>query len=89
MATIEIGTWSSRCGSCHGDALPSETGHYSKVGYGPHGPGCGEEWTAVYLTTLWASDEVMRENIETNYPNLNGLPFVGYPFDDTVKSKEN
>lgn len=49
MATLEIGTWSSKCLECNGGADPNEKTHKTLMGYGVKEgeKGCGVKWDTV------------------------------------------
>ena len=80
MVTIVINRSESYCSRCRKDgnpygALPYEDGHYTYVGWGGSGDGCGAPWTAV--STDYAGREF--DTIGRHYfgfDNLRGLPVV-------------
>jgi hypothetical protein len=101
MATIEIGSFSSKCGNCGKSASPSDDGHTTIYGYGPENgsPGCGEPWTAVSMEQvicLPTEPRKFKPLIGMVFENLRGLPMVGmgttpdmkYPNDEQLNSFE-
>ena len=69
MATLAIGSTISRCGSCGFGAMMTETGHYTRVGWGvePGTEGCGEEWDRAVLTYFYPESKRLVASIENSW----------------------
>jgi hypothetical protein len=82
MATLEIGSSDSYCGSCAqngktSNAKMTESGHYTLLGYGPDNgqPGCGEKWDhVVFPYVIDGTRESIIEGFKKNCPNLADIP---------------
>jgi len=79
MATVRIGRSWSYCEDCKRGAFPSEDGHITEAGWTvPHPEGCGAKWDAILLEYVMFGEEPDKEHIYEMFPNLAGLPFVGW-----------
>jgi hypothetical protein len=65
--TLVIDRTASYCANCGQDANPSEQGHETKIGYGPHGPGCGIVWTKVSSSYI---GDAQKESVMDMRPDL-------------------
>lgn len=87
MATIEIGSWSSKCLNCGKGADPSETGHYRELGYStpPNTAGCGEKWDEVSISYVYENMEETVEYLKAHrFPHLASLKwnYFSWPKDN-------
>lgn len=79
MATIRIGRSWSYCEDCHKGAFPNEDGHITEAGWKlPHPKGCGAKWDAIFPEYVMFGEEPDKEQTYAMFPNLAGLPFVGW-----------
>lgn len=82
MATMEIGSWYTKCSACGRDTDWSPT-HEVLLGYGPDNgkPGCGAVFDAVSFTTIvpwWTPGYDPRQD-DDRYPQwMKDLPLVGF-----------
>lgn len=58
---LEVDRFSSKCGSCGHNVLPSEETHERVSGYGPSKPGCGVRFTHITPTCVYPGVEKLTK----------------------------
>jgi len=76
MATLIVGSFSSKCGACGKGADPNETHHNTVLGYGPKQDGCGALFTELDCSYIGAGIQEATKRLRPD------LPFVGLDYDE-------